>query len=82
MIEILHVRDPDGNCTVEVWVDGEPTDDFMMADVDPGRGYERRDWEETKDYIAGPDFDGSPAFKAAAAQAYEEWADNKYIEED
>ena len=45
-IEILHVRNPDGDCTVRVFVDGveAPADEF--EDIDPGRGCDMKEYAE------------------------------------
>lgn len=40
MIEVLHERDPDGGCSLTVYLDGEPVEVDVLADVDPGRGHE------------------------------------------
>ena len=45
-IEVLHVRDADGGCTHAVYVDGVETNEVTVGDVDPGRGWERADWQE------------------------------------
>lgn len=70
-IEILHTRDPDGDCSVEIWVDGEEVKDFYVEDIDPGRGYDDDTWEENIEDART--VNTSPAFKAAVLEAYEAW---------
>ena len=78
-IEILHTRDPDGECAIEVWVYGKKLDldSIRYVDVDPGRGYTRADWEEAKKNAASS---GSPGFTEAVRQTYDAWADSQFIE--
>lgn len=79
-VEILHVRDPDSECGVTVWLDGVPAD-YIYQDIDPGRGYSRSEWDE-RIAAARADMDTSEAFSAAVVEALEHTSDNKYIEED
>ena len=48
LVEVLHERDPDGTCKVRVWLDDVEVDDaaveLVVCDVDPGRGWDREDW--------------------------------------
>ena len=69
-IEILHVRDSDGGCTHAVYVDGVETDDVTVADVDPGRGWEREDWQEHLAHILA--LPVTPFTQAWAAAVQEE----------
>lgn len=45
-VQILHSRDPDSSCEIEVWLDGVKTDSYTVEDLDPGRGWTREDWDE------------------------------------
>lgn len=46
-IQVLHSRDPDSACDVELYVDGEPfKGKAEVEDMDPGRGYEEEDYRE------------------------------------
>jgi hypothetical protein len=81
VIEIMHWRDPDGACTVEVWVDGVKEDDanVEVADVDPGRGWTREDWDEAI-AVAKADLAASPEFRQAHIEALEANADSEFID--
>lgn len=74
-IEILHVRDPDGPCTVSVWVDGEPADHVSEVTVDAGAGHDCHDWEEDR----ASTVPSSEAFRAAAEEAYDDPPGSEYI---
>jgi len=78
-IEILHERDSDGGCELTVFVDGQRVDNVHTVDIDPGRGYTREDWEESKTYVAGPEVDLTPAFRAAVLSSYDD-ASETYID--
>lgn len=78
-VEILHVRNPDSECELEVWIDGEPVE-FTMEDIDPGRGYVRSEWDQ-RIADARTDESVSAAFRAAVVEALEGMSDNKYIED-
>lgn len=80
-IEILHTRDPDAGCDFTVFIDGERVDKFEVADIDPGRGYLRSDWDEHTEWITN-ESDYSPAFRDAVLAARTEYASSEYIEED
>ena len=78
VLEILHGRDPDSECGLDVFIAGELIDqDWDEEDIDPGRGYRREDWdariEDTKAYPH------SPKFKAAVLDALEEFGDSEFI---
>lgn len=47
-IDIIHVRDPDFECDHTVYLNGTRigSDQVSIEDVDPGRGYQREDYEE------------------------------------
>lgn len=38
-VEIVHTRDSDSACIVEVFVDGVQVEDFTLISVDPGVGH-------------------------------------------
>lgn len=80
-LEVLHLRDPDGPCAVQAFLAGERAQLDDYEDVDPGRGYQRSEWnarisDNTK-YI-----NRTAAFRAAVGDALEANADSNYIEED
>lgn len=43
-IEVLVIRDPDGDDAVQVWADGVLAADAIITVVDAGRGWEFDDW--------------------------------------
>lgn len=60
-IDIIHQRDPDSSCDVEVYVDGKPLaadTDFHYWSFDPGAGYDMDEFEESRreDVEAAPEF--------------------------
>lgn len=79
-IEILHVRDPDSACEVRVWVDGVETTDFEHEDIDPGRGYVREDWQESRDHAAAQTNRSEP-YRDAVDDAYAIGAESEHIME-
>lgn len=80
-VEIVHGRDPDSSCEITVYVDGKPATDVTEEDIDPGRGWERSDWDERVE-AARNDENYSPAFKAALLETLDAYSDSKYIDED
>lgn len=79
-IEILHVRDSDGDCYHDVFIDGVriAQAEVEIVDVDPGRGYERASWDENIAHHRD-EADHSPAFRDAVVESLELNADSKYI---
>jgi hypothetical protein len=71
-LEILHTRDSDGGCYLDVYIDGEPVTEFRVQDVDPGRGYDIADWRETTEFVAA-DETLTEAFRGAVVTARETW---------
>lgn len=45
-LNVLHTRDPDSECVVQVFIADTPVKPYIEEDVDPGRGAEREDWDE------------------------------------
>ena len=79
IIEVLHERDPDSECSVRVFVNGVETTSFMV-DVDPGRGHLLSDWRESKEYAV--ENAATEASAAAVAEAYDAGEENQYVEDD
>jgi hypothetical protein len=80
MIEILHVRDPDGRCIVRVWIDGVETSSELYHDIDPGRGHLAEEWEEAhREAIVDPQL--SDPYRRAVDEAYTAMRLNKYVEQ-
>lgn len=87
-ITVLHHRDPDAECDVTVYVDGVrvPAEDVSVDDIDPGRGYEREDYEENlelaHDLAHAPgatDYDRDYlAALEAAEPTYRKWATGEW----
>lgn len=76
-VDIVHVRYPDAECHLRVFVDDVEAPEHGVEDIDPGRGYLRSDWDER---LAG--YEGNKtAFGRAAHQALTEAADSHYIED-
>lgn len=46
-IDVIHMRDPDSECDIEVYVDGERVGVHMWS-FDPGAGYEREQIAEMR----------------------------------
>ena len=80
VIEILHVRDPDGECYLTVWVDGQRVDDSELTvfDVDAGRGYTYEDWKESSE--SAVEQASTREIKDAVAEAYGDPPGGKYID--
>lgn len=76
LVEVLVVRDPDYYTDVEVWVNGVRWAGEIVT-VDPGAGHERSEWVAARDNVTG-----SPEFVAAAREAYDRYADSKYLLDD
>lgn len=75
-IQIVHSRDPDWECSIEVFIDGQRfTGTVAVEDIDPGRGWAKEDYEarrrEAQDKATQPgatDFDRSVAENLAEAR--------------
>lgn len=81
-IEILVVRDPNGDTGIKVFIDGDDvTDKANIVDVDPGRGYMRSDWDANIEDVRN-DASLSPMFRELAVREYQEYANSEYIDED
>lgn len=81
MIEILHVRDPDGECSFTIWVDGQQVADseWALFDVDAGRGYTYEDWKENSEDAVRQA--STEEVKAAVAEAYGDPPGDQYIDD-
>jgi hypothetical protein len=80
-VEIVHGRDPDSECEITVFVDGERVSDVYVEDIDPGRGYDRSTWDER---IADmrDNANLTEGFRTLAVDTLEAFSGSKYIEED
>ena len=78
-VELVHYRDPEGYCYLDVFVDGERIDDPTVVTFDPGAGWTRAEWEEHGREI----LDGlSPAALAYATNCLNDASESEYIDED
>lgn len=81
-VQIIHGRDPDNACDVTVFVDGERVTDFEIEDLDPGRGWQRSEWNDRLyDAIENLEADDS-AYNQTIVTELTSFADNSFIEED
>ena len=73
LVEVLHERDPDGTCKVRVWLDDVEVDDaaveLVVCDVDPGRGWDREDWDAEVELAATSTTSLGRAYHAALLEA-------------
>lgn len=77
-VEVVHGRDPDSECSVTVFVNGERMTHAFVEDIDPGRGYQREDWDESIQYLRD-NLNLSPDFIDFAVRTREEFASSQYI---
>ena len=60
MIEIVHYRDPDDECTIEFYIDGVHVPDVHVIDIDPGRSGNVEEWKEAKASLRECRYCGKP----------------------
>lgn len=78
-VEVMHDRDPDGYCTIRVWVDGVEVDAYEES-IDPGAGHMRSEWDEHTESVRTS---GRTAeFVEAVAEARDAAASSPYVMED
>lgn len=78
--EIVHTRDPDGDCEISLFHRGGRASGVEVYDIDPGRGYVRAEWDDTTAHIvqrASPE-----AGKLVKRLRDEQAEDSQYIEDD
>lgn len=84
-VQVLHQRDPDYECGIRVFLDGVELTHPQVEDMDPGRGYEKEDYErdlESARAAAGreeaTDFDRALLDAYEGMQdAYRKWSTDK-----
>lgn len=76
-VEVIVVRDPDGPCEVETFVDGAPVH-FTEYVLDAGAGWQWEDWTEARDENLAT---ASPTVRAALLRHYDEPPGGEYIED-
>ncbi|UVK59897.1 hypothetical protein SEA_OBLADI_160 [Gordonia phage ObLaDi] len=77
-IDIIVDRDPDGDTTLTVFIDGKRIENYGEHHIDPGRGYSRADWDERIEAVEEmPD----SQLKNALLDSLVEAADSKWIED-
>jgi hypothetical protein len=68
-IDIIHQRDPDSECSLTVYVDGKPVQDYHYWSFDPGAGYEMDEFDaEAAEAVA----DAPEHLKPVLAEIYDE----------
>ncbi|BCO56053.1 hypothetical protein MINTM005_12970 [Mycobacterium intracellulare] len=81
-IDIIHMRDPDSSCDIEIYVNGQKAEHPFISvhewSFDPGAGYDKDEIEEMRrdDIDAAPDF-LKPVIEEIwdeMAPAYEKWS--------
>ena len=77
-VDIIHRRDPDYECTHEVYVDGHRATIDRFYEFDPGHGYEMSEFDENKraEVDAAPDFlkERIAAIYDEMKPVYEKWS--------
>lgn len=71
-IQIIHDRDPDSECGLQVFIDGKRVhhDDVEIEDIDPGRGYDEDYIEERRqEALNAANAPGATEFAIAVAEA-------------
>lgn len=48
LIQVIHSRDPDSECGITVYINGVRQHKVEVEDIDPGRGYNKEDYEERR----------------------------------
>jgi hypothetical protein len=81
-VKVLHVRDPDSECYIRVWVDGVEVEALVIEDIDPGRGYGRGDWDERIADAEAAHAAEPSAFGQAVIDALRDSAGSEYIDDD
>lgn len=77
-IEIIVVRDPDGDNEVSVYLDGKQTQEYVLYSIDAGRGYDLADWEEARE--SAIEQASSDEVAAALDSAYGDPPGEEYID--
>ena len=74
LVQVVHVRNPDDGCYVDVYLNDHIVREPDVEDVDPGRGYWRKDWD---DRIALAN--DATNFGRATRRALQDNADSEHI---
>lgn len=79
-VQILHGRDPDSECDIQVYLNGRLVHDVEVEDIDPGRGYDRSTWNEriTEAAVAA-DAEPDSEFRQHVVGWLKEASDSQYI---
>lgn len=79
-IQLLHGRDPDSACDIQVYVEGKLVTSVEVEDVDPGRGYRRADWDaRVKEAVAEAEAAPDNEFLQHRAGWLQEASDSQFI---
>lgn len=77
-IELLHMRDPDSECSNQLYIDGKEIMSFVEESIDPGAGWTAAEWEErAKETSEITSY--SPEFKKQVLLGLGESNDSPYI---
>lgn len=69
-VQILHHRDPDYDCSIDVYIDGVRVTDVEIEDIDPGRGYDEDEIADRRENaLKRANTPGSTAYDADVAAA-------------
>ena len=77
-ISVVHTRDPDSECSLEVFLDGNRVQ-ADVEDIDPGRGYPRSCWTRRIADAADSHTHAPTEHTAAVLAALESQADNEHL---
>lgn len=78
VLEILHSRDSDGPCSMDVWVAGESYTYGRVVDIDPGRGWEEAAWDAmVEGELSLP---ASEKFRGAVQATFDDNGDSEFID--
>jgi hypothetical protein len=81
IVQVVHTRYTDEGCNIEVFLNGRKVE-ATIEDVDPGRGYGKREWARRVKQAEQEAIDFPTEFTAAVAEALASNADSKYLDED
>jgi hypothetical protein len=81
IVQVVHTRYTDEGCNIEVFLNGRRVE-ATVENVDPGRGYGKREWARRVKKAEQEAIDFPTDFTAAVAEALAINADSKYLDED
>jgi hypothetical protein len=83
-IQIVHSRNPDYECGMTVFVDGVrvPEAEVGVEDIDPGRGWQRSDWNDRLYEAIQDAEDGPSEYHEAVVEALRSESNSSHIVDD